>query len=333
MTITNLLSGFVPNRNVRKLYRAVILCAFVFFNLNLMAQISVNLCGPQKVKVGEKVKFTAAVKKSVSGFAKLEYEIPKGFVAEAGDTKGSVFTFQYKIAKFLWTSLPAEESFTVSFYLTASEEAVGDYVLDGTMHYSPGGVVFKYPSSSLSFNSSVEGDSLADKNPCAHLETPTPAPAPAPTPEPVIVEPVPAPIAEPVPSTPNTAMDNGKTSTGITIASEEESNDDNEGPWAAKPNPSSSGGSKLNVKGRVFLVQIMATSTKKDVSIFKDQFGVQDEIIVHEHEGKFKYMVGNFSSRSQASKKREELKSNTKLPEAFVVEYLDGVRINPASKD
>lgn len=50
-------------------------------------------------------------------FAKIEEQVPEGYVAVAVDKKDAIFAFRDQTAKFLWMTLPAEAYFTVSYKL------------------------------------------------------------------------------------------------------------------------------------------------------------------------------------------------------------------------
>lgn len=74
-------------------------------------------------------------KGDVSGFAKLQLELPDGLEAVAGDTKGASFTFSGQKVKFIWMTLPDEQEFTVSYTLKAKAVASGKKVITGTFSY------------------------------------------------------------------------------------------------------------------------------------------------------------------------------------------------------
>ncbi len=56
-------------------------------------------------------------KESIKGFAKVQEKVPAGFMAVGQKTDGSSFSFSSAdhVAKFIWTSLPAQEEIIISY--------------------------------------------------------------------------------------------------------------------------------------------------------------------------------------------------------------------------
>lgn len=91
---------------------------------------------PTRLAPGESRMVEISINKGdVSGFAKLQLEIPAGLKAEAGDTHTASFTFAEGKAKFIWNSLPDEQIFTVSYKLTALPNSSGNKVINGAFSY------------------------------------------------------------------------------------------------------------------------------------------------------------------------------------------------------
>ncbi len=91
---------------------------------------------PARLAPGESRMVEISVNKGdVSGFAKLQLEIPAGLKAEAGDTHTASFTFADGKAKFIWNSLPDDQIFTVSYKLTALPNSSGNKVINGAFSY------------------------------------------------------------------------------------------------------------------------------------------------------------------------------------------------------
>src|SRR5688572_23761729 len=78
--------------------------------------VSVNVDMPATAAPETTFRVTLKVNKGeVNGFAKLEQLLPAGLEATGVDVANSTFTFKDRKAKFLWMSLPAEATFTVSY--------------------------------------------------------------------------------------------------------------------------------------------------------------------------------------------------------------------------
>lgn len=84
-------------------------------------------------KSGEDFVVTINVDKgSNHGFARIKDMVPAGFKAESMDNSGAVFKYVDNSAKFLWTSLPADQStITVKYKLVKNGAGAGTYNVAG----------------------------------------------------------------------------------------------------------------------------------------------------------------------------------------------------------
>ena len=101
---------------------------FVFLFSFFFGDSPVSITGifPKNVKSG--TEFTAELKISkigVSGFSKLQIEVPLGFTIKEQDSKGGSFSFANNIGKIIWTASPNEPEFTVKFTLITDATVVG----------------------------------------------------------------------------------------------------------------------------------------------------------------------------------------------------------------
>lgn len=79
-------------------------------------------------------------------FAKIEEQIPEGYVAVAVDKKDAIFAFRDQVAKFLWMNLPAEPYFTVSYKLVPQNKIKADSLrISGNFSYIEGEKNFTVP--------------------------------------------------------------------------------------------------------------------------------------------------------------------------------------------
>lgn len=74
-------------------------------------------------------------KGDLTGFARLKEDIPEGFTVEKGATQSAIFQNVDGIAKFIWTEVPAEKTFEVTYTLTAGPDVSGDHTLSGEFSY------------------------------------------------------------------------------------------------------------------------------------------------------------------------------------------------------
>ncbi len=102
----------------------------------LLADISITQNVPQTMAPGSEVRVTVTVDKgALTGFAKLQIDLPPGMTATAIETKGASFTFADGKAKFIWMALPTSPSFKVSYTLSADAGVSGVQHINGRLSY------------------------------------------------------------------------------------------------------------------------------------------------------------------------------------------------------
>lgn len=100
------------------------------------APLSISQNIPATMAPGSEVKVTVTVEKGdLTGFAKLQIDLPDGLTATAIETKGASFTFSDGKAKFIWMSLPASPTFKVSYTLAAAAGASGMKRINGRFSF------------------------------------------------------------------------------------------------------------------------------------------------------------------------------------------------------
>jgi len=91
---------------------------------------------PANLQPGENTTVIVNINKGeVTGFAKLQLEIPAGLTARAIKKSGASFTFSGQKAKFIWMTLPATQEFQVEYELEANINANGSKVIEGQFSY------------------------------------------------------------------------------------------------------------------------------------------------------------------------------------------------------
>jgi cell division septation protein DedD len=106
------------------LFNSISVFLFSFFFGDSPVSVTGNF--PKNAAIGTEFTAELIVKKpNVSGFAKLQIEVPQGFTVKEVDSKSGNFSFSGTIAKIIWTSVPADEQFTVKFALVAAASAAG----------------------------------------------------------------------------------------------------------------------------------------------------------------------------------------------------------------
>ncbi len=78
---------------------------------------------PYAGNAGEYIVNLLVNKESTRNFAKIEEDVPEGYIAVALDPKDAIFTFKSQKVKFLWMNLPLDPYFMVSYRLIPRNKA------------------------------------------------------------------------------------------------------------------------------------------------------------------------------------------------------------------
>ncbi|MFN6378166.1 MAG: hypothetical protein ACK4WD_02760 [Flavobacteriales bacterium] len=107
-----------------------------FLHLFTVNEVAIQNVAPDSMKPGEKTLVEVTIyKNQIQGFGKMEIQFPEGFVASPSETKGASFTFSERKARFVWMTMPTEETFTVSYFLEAPATFDGRYEVKGIFSY------------------------------------------------------------------------------------------------------------------------------------------------------------------------------------------------------
>ncbi|HEY1038755.1 MAG TPA: hypothetical protein VGF30_05080 [Bacteroidia bacterium] len=110
--------------------------AILFYNIFFGDGVTITPKLPSNVKPGTEFTAEIVVKKgTISGFSKLQVDLPQGFTAKELDSKGGTFSFVNGAVKYIWTALPADEEFTVKFIVTTDAAAQGTKQVQGKFSY------------------------------------------------------------------------------------------------------------------------------------------------------------------------------------------------------
>jgi hypothetical protein len=108
----------------------------LFFSTILADGVVIDHNLPANLQPGESTTVIVNINKGeVTGFAKLQLEIPAGLTARAIKKSGASFTFSGQKAKFIWMTLPATQEFQVEYELEANINANGSKVIEGQFSY------------------------------------------------------------------------------------------------------------------------------------------------------------------------------------------------------
>jgi cell division septation protein DedD len=92
---------------------------------------------PNAIKPGQTVKVEVRINKGgMSGFAKMQLELPAGISVNEIDSKDANFTYEEGLAKWIWASLPADKEIVLKFALVADAAASpGKAIISGKYSY------------------------------------------------------------------------------------------------------------------------------------------------------------------------------------------------------
>ena len=102
----------------------------------LLAQVSVTTKAPASVKPGGEFNVELNISKGdITGFAKLQQDLPTGFSALPGESANSTFSFKDRKVKFLWMALPATADIKVSYKIVVDASVSGNQIMEGNFSF------------------------------------------------------------------------------------------------------------------------------------------------------------------------------------------------------
>ncbi len=245
-------------------------------------------------------------KGSTEKFAKIEEEIPQGYIAEAVQTKDAIFTFKDNKVKLLWMNLPPEQRFVVTYKLIPQAGA-GELKLKGTF--------------SFILNGATQVIDIVQRD--ADLTNPNPKYLDG------IIATVPVPTLS--------RIEGGKATSSSSFTEpgadggkdmEVKYQKIEEKPRAAVAKPIDMMSFMLEPeKGVYFRVQVAAGHRPVDIKRYFKKYRIPGEIRTEEHDGWYKYSIGSFPEYKEARDYRVKLWNTTPVKDAFVSAYNNGKRI------
>ncbi len=225
-----------------------------------------------------------------SSFAKIEERVPRGFTAEAVESRGGTFSFSDQIATIIWRKLPPENNFIVSYRLIPDELTDEAPRPEGSFSFMHDNITTTYHVVERDIPlSSLEGAGKQELIASAALEVRTTAPERSPAARPP---------STPLPSAPAAVMPER----GLT-----------------RPLPPE--------QGVYYRVQLAAGRRPVDPESYFKHLDIPFNIHTEIHEGWYKYSVGSFYDYRSARDQRVNIWNTTPVGDAFVSAYNDGLRI------
>lgn len=236
---------------------------------------------------------------NVKEWARFTDEIPADYTAELIEPHNSSFRYENNTAMFDWAQLPGEEEFTVS-YLVRSGKDGPPPVINGVLLFGNQNRI----KDNISNEEKPVIENIVNNN-ANNFETKTP------------VE--------------NTQQENRITEQNAnqenTVSGQTGS--ENQTEQVAQNNPvQHQKRSNINSNGVLFKVQISATkrSSVKSSNWFNSKYQINTDVELSYHQGWKKYLIGNCALYREAKVLRS--KTQEKIPDAFVVAYDNGMRVD-----
>lgn len=116
------------------LFNTISVFLFSFFFGDAPVTVTGNF--PKNVKPNTEFTSEITVKKgSISGFSKLQLEVPQGITVKELESKSGNFSFAGNIAKIIWMATPTDAEFTVKFVLIADASLSGSKTINSKYSY------------------------------------------------------------------------------------------------------------------------------------------------------------------------------------------------------
>jgi len=282
----------------------------IFFALTsfstIFSQITINGNFPSSMSAGSSIDADVKINKgTVGNFAKYQMDVPAGIIVSSTDAKNGNFTFENQRAKIIWVSVPSDPEFTIKLKVQAASDAPSSVTFSQKFYYLENNEKKEVEATpvviSIGGGSAVAETSLpTESKPVEPIAT---------TPAPTETKPV-----EPVATTPEQTETKPVELVSATPKTTETK------PIEASPVKKTT--ASASEAGMTFKVQIGAYSTEPSKSRFAGAGKVNIDMI----NGLYKVTTGNFKTKEEAIKYRDELQS--KGYSGFIAKYKDGVRIN-----
>ena len=279
----------------------------------IFSQITINGNFPTSMSAGSSIDADVKiVKGTVGNFAKYQMDVPAGIIVTSIDAKNGNFTFENQRAKIVWVSVPSDPEFTIKLKVQAASDAPSSVTFSQKFYYLENNEKKEVEATpvviSIGGGSAVAAVTPTETKPA---ETKPVEPV-ATTPTPTETKPV-----EPVATTPTPTETKPVEPVAATPKPTETK------PVEAAPvKKTTAPAASTSEAGMTFKVQIGAYSTEPSKSRFAGAGKVNVDLI----NGMYKVTTGNFKTKEEAIKYRDELQS--KGYSGFIAKYKDGVRIN-----
>lgn len=121
---------------IKQLFLIVNFVSIFFYQLFFTSDVTVKQNIPASIQPNGEVEVELVITKAdIVGFAKIQQEIPEGFVVEPIETVGATFSFKEQKLKLIWMALPQANEFTVKYKLKNIAHSSGKHTITGKFSY------------------------------------------------------------------------------------------------------------------------------------------------------------------------------------------------------
>tara|TARA_R110000782_G_scaffold118028_2_gene208499 strand:+ start:79838 stop:81148 length:1311 start_codon:yes stop_codon:yes gene_type:complete len=121
---------------IKQLFLIVNFVSIFFYQLFFTSDVTVKQNIPASIQPNGEVEVELVITKAdIVGFAKIQQEIPEGFVVEPIETAGATFSFKEQKLKLIWMALPQNSEFSIRYKLKNVSHSSGKYTITGKFSY------------------------------------------------------------------------------------------------------------------------------------------------------------------------------------------------------
>lgn len=243
-----------------------------------------------------------------NSFGKIEEYLPPNYIASEMTSKDGIFSFNNKVMKLLWMTLPKDKKIEIKYKLQSTSDELDTGLIHGVFSYLDGDESRQVKLKASKFKNFYGTDPVVvdlEEEPSEKEENMEMADELVQTDENKEVESI------------NDTQVNESISE---IEQEEEKQQELVNEITNIPSPETS----INYK-----VQIAAAHKEVQQQYFVSRHGITESVSIEVHEGWYKYTLGSFNVYKEARDKRNKIwAQRNKINDAFVTAYNSGERIS-----
>ncbi len=320
-------------KTYNKYFILLIICFYNTFNAQVLItnNLTSNIAPNTDLKLEIKIN-----KGAIANFSKFQIDVPNGVTVKEGDSKTGNFTFENNRAKIVWVSIPTDSEFIISMTintgaLNGSQQFFQKFFyLDNgvkkeveveaqTVNFVPeGSKELASLSGSSNANSNNNSTTVANNNTTSTSGTSNTSTNPTnnTTETPTVATNTSTETTNNSTTSTNNTTANTNNTTTETVAKTTDNSVNN--PTNTNTNSTVSNSNTGNYNYRIQLGAFTASPQKS-------KFNAAGKVQIVNENGFFKVLCGNFSSKDEANKKLNSLKSSGL--DGFVVTYQNGTRV------